>query len=166
MASSCNCSPNFVVYTRRIIGSFPQYGRNLARGLRSHDDARSRLGALCNALTGTCDLEAPSQNTRPGPDPVDSLAWSRIRPHRPVLDCQAYRSQVPRGRSYPAWRTRGRNSNSGTDEMFSDTFCPSASGLSPPPLERISFPHQLNKMGRKRKPVNVPSGTCEEIGCG
>jgi hypothetical protein len=62
--------------TRRIIGEVTQYGRNLARGLRSHGDARSGVGALCNALTGTCDHEAPSENTGPGLGaPVDSVRF-------------------------------------------------------------------------------------------
>src|SRR5215472_2030906 len=73
-------SPNFVVYTRRIIGVVTQYGRKLERGLRPHDDARSGVGALCNALTGTCYHEVTSENTVPGLAPVDAVAWSRIRP--------------------------------------------------------------------------------------
>ena len=66
MASSCDCRPNFVVYTRRIIGVVIQYRRTLERGMRSHDDPRSGVGALCDAFTGTCYHEAPSENTGPG----------------------------------------------------------------------------------------------------
>ena len=74
MASSCDGSPNFVVYTRRIIGVVTQYGRKLERGLRSHGDARSGVGSLCNALTGTCYHEAPSESAGLGlGSPVDSV---------------------------------------------------------------------------------------------
>ena len=43
-----------------------QYRRTLERGMRSHDDPRSGVGALCDAFTGTCYHEAPSENTGPG----------------------------------------------------------------------------------------------------
>jgi len=46
----------------RIIGDFTHYGRRLARGLRSDDDARGRVGDLRNALTLARDHEAPSQS--------------------------------------------------------------------------------------------------------
>jgi hypothetical protein len=65
MASSFGCSPDPVVSALRIIGDFTHYGRRLARGLRSDDDARGRVGDLRNALTLARDHEAPSQS--PGP---------------------------------------------------------------------------------------------------
>src|ERR1700693_2842895 len=65
MASSFGCSPDAVVSALRIIGDFTHYGRRLARGLRSDDDARGRVGDLRNALTRARDHEAPSQS--PGP---------------------------------------------------------------------------------------------------
>lgn len=72
MASSRDGSPNFVVYTRRVIGDFTQ--RKLERSLRSHDNAPSGVGALCNALADVCYHEAPSENTGPGLGaPVDSV---------------------------------------------------------------------------------------------
>ena len=65
MASSFGRSPDPVVCALRTIGDFTHYGRRLARGLRSHDDAGSRVGDLRNALTLARDHEAASQN--PGP---------------------------------------------------------------------------------------------------
>ena len=65
LASSCGCRPDPVVCALRTIGDSTHYVRRLARGLRSHDDARSRVGDLRNALTLARDHEAPSQN--PGP---------------------------------------------------------------------------------------------------
>jgi len=61
MASSFRCSPDPVVSALRIIGDFTHYGRRLARGLRSDDDARGRVGDLRNALTLARDHEAPSK---------------------------------------------------------------------------------------------------------
>src|SRR5262249_35233593 len=75
MASSCGYSPDSVVCALRSIGDFTYYGRRLARGLRSHDDARSRLGDLRNALTLACDHETPSQNPGSRPSSLDSVAW-------------------------------------------------------------------------------------------
>jgi len=49
----------------RIIGDFTHYGWRLARGFRSDDDARGRVGDLRNALTLPRDHEEPSQS--PGP---------------------------------------------------------------------------------------------------
>ena len=65
MASSFGCSPDPVFSALRIIGDFTHYGRRLARGLRSDDDARGRVGDLRNALTLARDHEAPSQSPCP-----------------------------------------------------------------------------------------------------
>ena len=65
MASSFGCRPDSVVCALHIIVDFTHYGRRLGRGLRSHDDARSRVGDLRNALTLAHDHEALSQNAGP-----------------------------------------------------------------------------------------------------
>ena len=65
MASGFDCSPDPVVCALRIIADFTHYGRRLARGLRSHDDARGRVGDLRNAVTLARDHEAPKQNAAP-----------------------------------------------------------------------------------------------------
>ena len=65
MAPNFGCSPDPVVSALRLIGDFTRYGRGLARGLRSDDDARCRLDDLRNAFTVASDSKAPSQN----PDP-------------------------------------------------------------------------------------------------
>jgi hypothetical protein len=65
VAASCDCSPFLVICTQRIIGDYTHHGRTLARGLRSHDNARGRVGDLRNAVTLARDHEAPSQNPVP-----------------------------------------------------------------------------------------------------
>jgi hypothetical protein len=62
MASSCDCSAPLVVCAQCNIGDLTHYGRRLARSLRSHDDACSRVGDLRNALTLARDHESPLQN--------------------------------------------------------------------------------------------------------
>ena len=63
MASSCDCRPNFVVYTRRIIGVIGARWSEACALMTIHVVG---VGALCDAFTGTCYHEAPSENTGPG----------------------------------------------------------------------------------------------------
>ena len=65
MASSFGCSPDPGVCALRTIGDFTHYGRRLARGLRSHDDARRRVGDLRSPATFGRNHEAPSRNAVP-----------------------------------------------------------------------------------------------------
>jgi hypothetical protein len=65
MASNFGRGRDPVVCAVSIIGNFTHYGRRLARGFRSHDDARGSVGDLCNALTLARDHEAPAQDATP-----------------------------------------------------------------------------------------------------
>ena len=58
----------------RVIGDFTPYGRRLTRGLRSHGDARGRVGDLCNVVTLARDHETPSQNPSSWQSSLHSLA--------------------------------------------------------------------------------------------
>ena len=75
MASSCDDYPYPVVCTQRIAGEFSYYGRRLAKGLCSHDDAHSGLGNLRNAFALARAHEAAPQ--RPGlrPFSLDTLGF-------------------------------------------------------------------------------------------
>jgi hypothetical protein len=65
MASSFGRGRDPVVCAVPIIGDFTHYERRLARGFRSHDDARGSVGDLCNAPTLARDHEAPRQGAAP-----------------------------------------------------------------------------------------------------
>jgi len=62
LASNFGLVGDCVVCAVRIIGDFTHHGWRLARGFRSHDDARGRVGDLCNAFALARDHDAPTQD--------------------------------------------------------------------------------------------------------
>jgi len=74
MASSFRRGCDPFVCALRLVGDFTHHGRRLARGFRSHDNARGSLGALCHALTLARDHQAPRQNATSRPSSLDPLA--------------------------------------------------------------------------------------------
>ena len=75
VASNFVCRSDPVLCALRIIGDFTHHGRRLARSLRSHDHARSRVGDLRNALALARDHDAPFQNPGLRPSSVNSLVF-------------------------------------------------------------------------------------------
>ena len=62
MAWDFGRDPDPILCAVPIVGDFPYYGRKVARGFCSHDDARGRVGDLYNAPTLARNHEAPRQN--------------------------------------------------------------------------------------------------------
>ena len=65
MASNFGRGRDSVVCAVPVIGDFTHYGRRMARGLCSHDDALSRVGDLRNALTLARDHKHPPKAQAP-----------------------------------------------------------------------------------------------------